>query len=318
MLRNANARRTAAAAGLTLVATLMASAASGAEAKKAQSESVAFTFAPTDGTTYVQTVETLRELGTPDGKRHVDRSVSKLKVAIRKNPRGFVITTTPLSMTMTRDGTPVEDPALQILDDTVVKFFVSPDGKLERVEGYEDVARRIRESYPPEVAVAVERLLSPATLVARAQAEWKGRIGDFAGRTLPVAKPWDSSADFTFPSGQHLDYFIRTEVVGPAACPSKSCVEVRFRYDSDPRALGELAARVPDKAGEGGEVRARLAALAGAGTRVIDPKTMIVYSERIARNMKIQTETPEGKVPVVTREEQRSSITAPSVVAGHD
>jgi hypothetical protein len=34
--------------------------------------------------------------------------------------------------------------------------------------------------------------------------------------------------------------------------------------------------------------------------------------------MKIQTETPEGKVPVVTREEQRSSITAPSVVAGHD
>src|SRR5262245_50972653 len=245
MLRNANARRGAAAA-LTLVAALVTEAAMAAEAKRAQGESVAFTFAPPDGTTYVQTVETLRELGTPDGKRHADRSVSKLQVAIRKNPRGFVITTTPLSMTMTRDGTPIEDPALQILDDTVVKFFVAPDGKLERVEGYEDVARRIRESYPPEVAVAVERLLSPTTLVARAQAEWKGRISDFAGRTLQVGNPWDSGADFTFPSGQRLAYFIRTEIVGPAACPSKRCVEVRFRYDSDPRALGDLAARVPD------------------------------------------------------------------------
>jgi hypothetical protein len=257
----------------------------------------------------VQTVETTRELATPDGKRHADRSESKVQVSIRKDARGYVIRTTPIAMTMTRDGKPVEDPALAILDDTVVTYVVSPTGTLERVEGYENVARRIRESYPPGVAAGVERLLGPGTLAARAEAEWKGRIGDFAGRTLPLRKPWDSGAAFTVPGGQTLEYFIRTEIVGPAKCPSDACVEVRFRYDSDPRALGELAARVPDQSGKGGgEVRAKLASLTGAGVRIIDPKTMLVYSERITRSMKIRTETPEGSVPVVTREEQRYAI----------
>jgi hypothetical protein len=274
--------------------------------------SVSFTFAPADGTTYVQTVETMRELATPDGTRHVDRSEAKARVSIGKTARGFVITTTPLSMAMTRDGKRVEDPALEILDDTVVTYHVSREGKLERVEGYEDAARRVRDSYPPEVAAAVQRLLGPETLVARARAEWEGRIGDFAGRTVAIGKPWDSGAAFTFPNGQRLDYFLRTTVAKRVPCPSDGCVEIRFRYDSDPSALGELAARVPDAKGErGGEVRAKLASLTGAGIRVIDPRTMIVYSERITRTMKLRTETPEGAVPVVTREEQRYSITRP-------
>jgi hypothetical protein len=298
-----------AAWALSLLAVFAPRVAAGGEAKGAKGGSVSFTYAPPDGTKYLQTVETTRELATPDGKRHVDRSESKVEVSIQKNARGYVIKTTPLSMTMTRDGKPIDDPSLAILDDTVVTYFVSPAGVLERVEGYEDVARRIREGYPPEVATAVERLLGPKTLAARAQAEWKGRIGDFAGRTFPIGKPWDSGASFALPSGKSLEYFVRTEIVGKVPCPSDACVEVRFRYDSDPRALGELAARVPDAGGEGaGEVRAKLAALTGAGIRVIDPRTMLVYSERITRAMKLQTETPEGTVPVVTREEQRYSI----------
>jgi hypothetical protein len=295
----------AASAVLLMVVAPMA----GADAEEKGDESVSFTFAPPDGTTYVQTTETVRELASPDGKRHVDRTESKAKVDIRRTPRGFVITTTPIAMTMSRDGASIKDPALDILDDTAVKYVVSPRGQLERVEGFEDVARRIRESYPPEVAVAVERLLGPGTLAARVQAEWKGRIGDFAGRSFPIGKAWDSGAAFTFPNGRHLDYFIRTEIVGRTPCTGGSCVEVRFRYDSDPRALGALSARVPDAGdGSGGEVRATLAALAGAGTRVIDPKTMLVYSERIVRTMKVQTDLPDGSVPVVTREEQRISI----------
>lgn len=270
--------------------------------------SVTFTFSPPDGTTYVQVVETMRKLEMPGGREQVDRTRAKAKVAIRRTKDGFTITTTPLAMTMTRDGKAVSDPALEILDDTVVTCFVSPEGRLLRVEGYEDAARRVRESYPPEVASAVERLLSPATLNARVRAEWEGRISDFAGRTLAFGKPWDSAASFAVPAGQTLEYFLRTEVVGPARCPSNACVEVRFRYDSDPSALGELRARVPDGEGSGEEVRAKLASLTGAGVRVIDPRTMLVYSERIARAMRLQADTPQGSVPVITHEEQRYSI----------
>lgn len=277
-------------------------------AAAAPKDSVTFTFSPPDGTTYVQVVETMRKLEMPGGREQVDRTRAKARVAIHRTKDGFTITTTPLAMTMTRDGKAVTDPALEILDDTVVTCFVSPEGRLLRVEGYEHAARRVRETYPPEVASAVERLLSPATLNARVRAEWEGRISDFAGRTVAFGKHWDSAASFVVPGGQTLEYFLRTEVVGPAPCPSNACVEVRFRYDSDPSALGELRARVPD-AGAGEEVRAKLASLTGAGVRVIDPRTMLVYSERIARAMRLRADTPEGSVPVVTHEEQRTSIT---------
>jgi hypothetical protein len=272
-------------------------------------EKVTFTFAPPDGMHYVQTVDTLRELATPDGQQQADRSEARAKVSIRKTADGYVVTTVPIAMTMSRDGKSVKDPSLEILDDTVVKLFVSPRGKPVRVEGYEDVARRVREAYPPEIAAAVGRLLTPETLAARTRAEWEGRISDFAGRTVAIGDSWDSAATFTFPNGQRLEYFMRTTVSGRAPCPSSSCVEVRFRYDSDPKAIGELAARIPDGAdGRGEEVRAKLAALTGAGIRVVDPSTMTVYSERVGRTMKLTMETKEGSLPVVTREEQRYSI----------
>jgi hypothetical protein len=272
-------------------------------------EKVTFTFAPPDGLHYVQTVETLRELATPDGKQQSDRSESKAKVSIRKTAEGFVVTTVPISMTMSRDGESVKDPSLEILDDTVVKLFVSPRGKPIRVEGYEDVGRRVREAYPPEIAAAVGRLLTPESLSARATAEWEGRISDFVGRTVAIGDSWDSAATFTFPNGRRLEYFMRTTVSGRVPCPGKSCVEVRFRYDSDPKAVGELAARVPDGADGGGEeVRAKLASLTGVGIRVVDPSTMTVYSERVGRTMKLTMETKDGALPIVTREEQRYSI----------
>lgn len=304
--------------GAALAAVLLSLVATGAFAageKSAKSEpvgkgeKVTFTFAPPAGMHYVQTVDTRRELATPDGKQQADRSESKAKVSIQKTTRGFVVTTVPISMTMSRDGKSIQDPSLEILDDTVVKLFLSPQGKPIRVEGYEDVARRVREAYPPEIATAVGRLLTPQTLAARARAEWEGRISDFVGRTVTIGEPWDSAATFTFPNGQRLEYFMRTTVSGRVPCPSKSCVEVRFRYDSDPKALRELSARVPDGADGGGEeVRAKLASLTGAGIRVVDPTTMTVYSERIGRTMKLRMETKEGALPVVTREEQRYSI----------
>jgi hypothetical protein len=297
------------ATALTALLALVLSADAGAAEKTGKGEKVTFTFAPPDGLHYVQTVDTLRELATRDGKQQADRSESKAKVSIRKTPQGFVVTTVPISMTMSRDGEAVQDPSLEILDDTVVKLLVSPQGKLIRVEGYEEVARRVREAYPPEIATAVGRLLTPETLAARARAEWEGRISDFVGRTVAIGDSWDSAASFTFPSGQRLEYFMRTTLSGRAPCPSNTCVEIRFRYDSDPKATGELSARVPDGTDGGSEeVRAKLASLTGAGIRVVDPATMIVYTERITRTMKLTMETKEGALPVVTREEQRYSI----------
>jgi hypothetical protein len=306
------ALRAAALAALLLAAvagTAIGAEKDGKTATGGKGEKITFRFAPPDGMHYLQTVDTLRELATRDGQKQADRSETKAKVSIKKTSQGYVLTTVPTSMTMSRDGKTVKDPSLEILDDTVVKLFVSPQGRLVRVEGYEDVARRVRESYPPEVAVAVGRLLTPDTLAARARAEWEGRISDFVGRTVAIGESWDSAATFTFPSGQRLEYFMRTTLSGRAPCPSNSCVEVRFRYDSDPKALGELSARVPDgEGGRGEEVRAKLASLTGAGVRVIDPSTMTVYSERIGRTMKLTMETKEGALPVVTREEQRYSI----------
>lgn len=280
----------------------------GEPARAGSPQEVTFTFAPPDDTHFVQVVETSRELRSPGGTPRIDRTTARAKVRFRRTADGFTITTTPISMKMTRDGKPVSDPALEILDDTVVTYFVAPEGTLLRVEGYEDAARRVRERYPPEVAGAVERLLNPETLVARARAEWEGRIGDFAGRRFAFDRPWDSAATFKLPGGQSLEYFIRTSVVGRAPCPSDSCVEVRFRYDSDPRALGELSARVPDPSGSPAHIRAKLASLSGGGMRVIDPKTMLIYSERITRTMKLEADTSAGAIPLLTREEQRYSI----------
>lgn len=272
---------------------------------RADAETISFHFAPPDDTAYIQTLVTEREREIEGMAKQVDRIETRTAYAIKRDGSDYIIAATPMSSQTTRDGQVVSDPIQNLFQGSPITFVVAADGKLKEVRGYDALTEKMQKSLPPEIAKALAPELNERMMVARETAEYNGRIGNFAGKDYTVGETIDEASTYQLPGGESLKYSLHTTVKGLEPCPPGKCARVEVTYDSDADAVGkavldtvnEVAKVVP-----GGNDKAPASIggtkVAGTGSRLIDPKTMLIYAESLSRNIRMRLEVPgKGKVP---------------------
>lgn len=296
----------------TVLSLLLAATGAAAEETGA-AQTFTFRFAPPDGVRYVQKLVTTRERVLGEHGQQVDRAESETAVTMTRVEDGYVMTATPTSMKMSRDGQPIQDPISELLAGMVITYRIGQDGQVQNIGGYDQLLEKIEATFPPEVATALAPVLSEETLVARETAEWNGRIGDFAGQSFAVGDVLEAEVPFTLPNGESVVYSTRTIFSGIEPCASQSgtCVRVDLAYDSDAGALAGMASDVASDVASAAGLEAERqpaasepgARVSGTGSRLIDPQTMLIYDETLERTIRMNIDLPgQGEVPTTLTE----------------
>ena len=265
-----------------------------------------FRFQPPDGVRFKvqythQRVRTLE--GQPPTRTESD---SLTEGSFRRTGKQFEYRPRIVTMNMRRNGVPVNDPTLPLLTGLQVTYLISPEGEATAIQGFEDLDALLKSRLPPQVAAALAPLINERTLVQKEKAEWNARYAEFAGGKFRLGEVIDTEAPQALPTGETLRYTVRTSFPRWESCPAGRCVRIEQVYESDAAALTQMAARVTGQLLTGTPQPAPVpttARISGSLSRLIDPKTMLIYSEQVRRNLTMRVQLPDrGLVPMVDEE----------------
>jgi hypothetical protein len=164
----------------------------------------------------------------------------------------------------------------------------------------------------PEVQKALATAFSPQALRRREEAEWRGRITDYVGRTVKAGEQWKSQSQYGLPTGP-INYHVLTRFPQIKRQGAQTLVTIHFSYDSDAKAVGQLAERVAKDLSSHMPNAASLPApkigavkISGKGERVVDAQTMFIVSEKLQRILQFPMEVPgQGKIMQTVQESKQ-------------
>ncbi len=277
-------------------------------------QTVHFQYRPRDGETSILVAKRTRTMEMA-GSSRTEESETRARVTTRKTPAGYVMSSKLLSMTVTRDGKPAPFPIGEILTGLEVTYRLDPEGQLLDIEGFEPVLERVRSQFPPAVAQAMAPLLNAEVLMNRERAEWEARVGRFAGKSAEIGDAWMGSEDFELPTGGKVTFHSAVIFEELVDCGGKQCVRLKFLYNSDASALGELIGKVAQDTAQAASRNAPVITLpspievTGEGERVVDPDTMDLQWEKTFRTIRMQADVPgQGRTPMTMRETREYTL----------
>lgn len=276
-----------------------------------------FQFNPPDGTTYVLSVRTTRNTtaGTL-GKRTEDRETSE-RVQVARTEDGFTFTATGLHATLNRDGEKVESPVFKMLAGLTVTTDVDSRGQVRSIRGFDQFIARLKAALPAGTLETLSPAVSEEAMVSRETAEWNGRIASFVGREVKIGSSWTSKDRYDLPTGGAVHFITTTRIVGREQVEGRDCVRIKFSYTANAPAPPVPAVKAPGKPARKPRraeksakppMRPQSTSISGGGDRLIDPSTMLIYAESLARTLKVPVNVPgRGKVvaTVVERKQYR-------------
>lgn len=277
-------------------------------------EEITFKFNPPDSISFIQNLKSTRstEMGAM-GKRD-EVTESSVQIVMSKTADGYNLIATPISVSTTMNGQPVDNPILALLQNAVVTYNIDKDGQIISITGYEKLIDIMKSSFPEQVWESISSYLNPEALANKDAAEWNGRIGSFIGRSAKIGEAWPAVTDsFTIPNGGTIRFYSTTKVTEKTKCGNGDCVRVRFSYNTDPRALFEFMGNAAnDLAKVVGDSTFSLdvsgGTITGSGERLVDPQTMLIYSETIERSISTKMTMPgQGEMPI-TQSEKREYL----------
>jgi hypothetical protein len=297
-------------AALRSVGGAVAACCLGAAASAACPDEIGFRFNPPDGISFTQVLKTTKvtDLG-PLGSR-TDVTTSTTRVTISKSATGYTLVATPVSAKMTRNGKAVDNPLLDVLQDVVVTYELDREGRIRAVLGLEGIADKMKKALPAEVAEMLSSLIDPKAMVEREKAEWNARIGSFVGMKAKAGDVWIGTDRFALPTGGEIVYYTATRIAERTERDGHNCVRILMAYDSDAAALegfaGKVGAKIAEEAGmTEGKLTVSDMKLSGTADRLIDPDTMLIYSEVDERTISGSMDVPgQGKVATKTVEKR--------------
>jgi len=282
----------------------------------AQQDVITFTFNPPTPLSHTLTLKTTKIKGMGPSDTQTDVGVVKAKVSITKTSKGYRVVTTPSSISMTRNGTPMPpNPMVDRLMKVKVTCDLDPSGTMTAVRGYDEVIKTLKEEL--KTAMPAEQYKSlVASLpqikdaaIAKEIVEWNGRIANFVGRTAKIGDTWVEDQVAQMPFGGPITFDMTTKIVEQAKRGKVDCVRIVFSYTTDAEgtkgflqgAMDYFAKMAPaGKAPKIVEVK-----IIGGGERVVDPKTMMIYSETNDRTITMAMDDPdEGRLQLTMQEKR--------------
>lgn len=273
----------------------------------AQPREFVFRFQPPDGVRF-KVQYTQQRLRTIEGQKPTrDESESLTEGSFRRASDHVEYRPRIVMMSMRRNGAPVNDPTLNLLTKLQVTYVISAQGEATAIRGFDGVDALLKSSLSPQVAAALAPLINERVLVQREKAEWNARYAEFAGGKFRIGEVIDTEAPQALPTGETLRYAVRTSFPRWESCPAGHCVRVEQIYESDASALAQLATRVTGQimaeAAQPAPAATASARLSGSLSRLIDPQTMLIYSEQVRRTLTMRVPLPDqGLVPMVQEE----------------
>ena len=274
------------------------------------SEKFLFQFQPPDGTRVHLTYKLERTRAIEGQPPTKDETETQTEGTFKRVGDGFEYSPKTLSASVRRNGATVNDPIFGLLSKVQVTYVISKGGEAIDVWGFGEVEQLVKSTLPPQMAAALAPILNEASLVAQQKAEWNARYADFADGSFKVGDVIDVQAPQRLPNGETINYTIRTTFPNWEPCPAGQCIRVTQVFESDAAELAKLvegvvgrvasAASAPQVAlkFKKGETR-----ITGSLSRLIDPKTMLIYAEQLRRTIAMQIQVPgQGVLPTVQEE----------------
>ncbi|WP_428505102.1 hypothetical protein [Roseateles sp.] len=278
-------------------------------------EEFVFRFQPPNGISVRQTYKMEKTRKTEGQPLVKDEAETQTEGTFRRVGDSFEYCPKIKSSTLRRNGTEINDPIIDLLSKVQITYVISKGGEATEIRGFSEVKQSVRSTMPAQVAAALAPFLNEASLVAREKAEWNARYSEYADGKFRIGEVIDVQAPQRLANGETINYTIRTSFPGWEPCPAGSCIRLKQIYESDAAELAKLvegvlgsvasAASAPQMAPklEGGATR-----ITGSLSRLIDPKTMLIYFEQVKRTISMRVQVP-GQRPLPTVQEESRTYT---------
>ena len=254
---------------------------------------VTFRFAPPDDFTETVLIRRSRTV-TRGATVQTDVSETRFRWTAHKKESGYSVERDIHSNSLTRDGYTVASPMIDAMAGVNLTYSIDAEGKVTGIEGYDGILENLKSKFPPQLMQTFGPLFNAESLRKGDLAEWKGRIEQFAGRTVRIGEAWTSKENVPLPGGGRVEAHTATLFAGWKECPEGPCLQIRFFYDSDP---AELFKRV-NEAAEGALKEPPAASpastkgsISGEGERLVNPKTLRIASEKTTRTLNAEVPT---------------------------
>ncbi len=272
----------------------------------ATAQEVHFRFNPPDDfPTYVSTYKNTQvtDMGALGKRTRV--SEGKQKITIDKTPGGYSVIFIPISFTMTQDGKPREDPILSFIQNITVTYELDVDGQLIKIRGFEGTIEKLKAALPGNLPPTVAAVLSEETFINRAAQEWDARIGSYVGMDAEIGDVWTGVDETPLPMGGTMAFYSVTKFAEQVKFNDVDCVRLEFSFNTDAEELKNFMGDMWEDLAEMADMEAAPSVsntkIAGKGERIIDPATMLIYSETVERTIKMTMAVPgQGEVEMTS------------------
>ena len=272
----------------------------------ATAQEVHFQFNPPDDfPAYVSTYKNTQvtDMGALGKRTRV--SEGKQKVTTDKTPGGYSVTFMPISITMTQDGKPREDPILSFVQNITVIYELDVDGQLIKIRGFEGIIEKLKASLPGNLPPTVAAVLSEETFINRTTQEWDARIGSYVGMEAEIGDVWAGVDETPLPMGGTMAFYSVTKFAEQVKFNDVDCVRLEFSFNTDAEELKDFMGDMWEDLAEMADMEAAPSVsntkIAGKGERIIDPATMLIYSETVERTIKMTMAVPgQGEVEMTS------------------
>lgn len=275
-----------------------------AAAQAAPADSVTFKFNPANGLTVIQTDKDTDVQSSSTGDKRTRVEVSKMKVAFKKNAKGYTMALSLLSNTMTENGKAAKNANLDFLKGITMTYALDPAGRFITLTGLDPLRKKMElDMTGREVQEGKSKKIIQA-LIKQRKNDWQQEFERFIGKTVKIGDVWRETKDVPFPLGGTLPVEKTLTFAGHVKVGARNCVRLRYAAETNDAKVKVLIdkamARIREEAKK--EKKKDIPSLLSmkvkqARERVVDPATMMVYSESLTETRTTAMDIPgKGKV----------------------
>jgi hypothetical protein len=288
-------------------------AASFSSAKDSEQESIRFHFAPPNGTTFVQRTKAVRTVYVGGRKRTVRETEIVTRDVVKKTPQGYDIAETTVSASVKENGKRRPDPLLEGLAGSQLTLKISAAGELKDIQGTEKAINAALSKVAPKARPAVQKHLTRSAIMAQARSEWDARVTQFLRLKGKIGDIFEGQAEAPIMTGGTLALSEVSKLAALTRCGSGKCVKVTAKFKSDPESAQKTLAAAMTKVvneGDGPKMKVSDVSMSGTSEYVVDPATMLIYSERTERVTDMTLEIAGEKGKALTRAIEKREVTS--------
>lgn len=263
---------------------------------------------------YKINTKTTREKLYKGVKKTVEELVAVTEVGVELGigGDGYALIHKTISAKATRNGEVIEMPLIDILMDRDIVYEVGEDGELYEIYGYEMIDVDIKEYVKsPEMRKSLSNI-DEDVLKDKERAEWNSRIANFVGKKIRFGEKIISYEAHEIPNVGEINLFTITELSEDSSRQSSICINIHFEYSSDIKEIAKSAnmtvSEILEKASVEEFAEKPSMRISGFGNRIIDPSTMMIYSETLSRTIVMNIATSNNELSEVIVNEKKEHI----------